>query len=271
MKPLLFLVIIILSTATSCRKVCDFIHDHPDAHASLCRITKIFVKGYFGNPDTFNIAYNTKGNPLSMLATSPPGTTGNVDQYYRYDRFERLSDYMYTFIGAEGAVSWHKYGYPRKDFVTDTSMMYIGNVHGPSPTAAAAGYYGITGYTLDIHGRVVKKWDIPNDPHQPPQLVETFTYDANGNRPLPDTLTYDNKVNIYRTNKTWQFVYNDYSRNNPVLKGLFAPQPSYNDFGLPVTLPNLESFNLYPFFLENKNPEMVIAYACSMPKGPIDY
>jgi len=259
----------------SCRKVYDFIHDHPDARDTLCRITTISTVGYFGNHDVYTVTYNTKGNPISMLDASPVGTSGNIDQYFRYDRFNRLSDYMWTFIGAKGGVvAWHKYAYPRKNFVTDTTISYIDvNVDtGASPIAASLDYYTITGYTLDAHERIWKIWSIPNDPLQPPVLQTTISYDANGNLPLSDsTLAYDNKVNIYRTNKTWQFVYNNYSRNNVIKPGLFEPLPTYNDFGLPLTLPNLTSNNIYYFLLVNSGPPMQITYACSAPKGPVSY
>jgi len=255
----------------SCRKACDFIHDHPDAHDSLCRITRLTVRGFFRNPDTFNIAYNAKGNPVSMLAKDPPGTLGNVDHYYRYDRFDRLSDYMITFIGSTGAIGWDKYAYPRKDYVTDTSFSYVGTVDGPSPVSTGVTSYSIRAYTLDAHGRIVKVWEVPTDPHQPPVLQRTITYDANGNLPLPSPdLSYDDKVNIYRTSKTWQFVYNDYSRNN-VIKDDHLFFPTYNSFGLPLYIRNLESYYIYPFNIENTDPVMTVTYACSPPHGPVNY
>jgi len=56
MKHLLFPAIIFLFATTSCRKVFDFIRDHPDAHDSLCRITKINVTGAFNEPDEFDMS-----------------------------------------------------------------------------------------------------------------------------------------------------------------------------------------------------------------------
>ena len=271
-KLIVFAFAISLISQSSCRKVYDFIRDHPDAHDSLCRITRIYARGYFGHPDTFNIAYNAKGSPLSMLATGPYGTSGNLDQYFRYDRYNRLTDYLWTFIKSNGALVWHKYGYPRPNFVTDTVISYTGEIHGPSPIAASSYYYYIVGYTLDAHDRIERVWGLPNDPHEPPQPGGLIIYDANGNLPPSDSgVVYDNMVNPYRTNKVWQFVYNDYSRNNQVLTGLFAPTPIYNSFGLPVSLPNLNIRNYIIFFLSNTDPAMQFEYACSPPKGPINY
>jgi len=274
MKPLLFLAIIILFTATSCRKVCDFIRDHPDAHDSLCRVTKFYVTNILGTPDTFYLTYNTKGDPVSMLSTSHQDAPGNLDQYYRYDRFGRLSDNMLTFIKEFGAVFWHKYAYPRKDYILDTLLVYQGDdVRGPSPNAAAIGGYGLKAYSLDAHDRIVKIWSL-NDPHHP-QLMEEIKYDANGNKIQSDSaLKYDDKVNPYRTNKVWQFLYNDYSRNNLILNDPFVYVNNiYNEFGLPTQLVNLENHNpnILLFGSTNIAPYIHITYACSAPKGPINY
>jgi hypothetical protein len=261
-------VFIILCTQSSCRKVYDYIREHPDGHESLCRITQIRVVDYANTLDTFDITYNAQGNPVSMLGTSPYHVYSNIEQYFRYDHFGRLSDFLYTYINSEGALIWHKYGYPRKNFVTDTVINYPdAAVDGPAPIAGAGpGYYYIRGWTLDAHDRIVKAWSIPNDPHEPPLLEGTITYDANGNKVLsrPD-LTYDNKVNPYRTNKIWQFVYNDYSRNN-VLQADHSFTPVYNDFGLPLNILNLSTYNLdLPFNIQNSGLQLDLTYACSAP------
>ena len=267
-------IFIVLCTQSSCRKVYDYIRDHPDGHDSLCRITQIKAVDFYGFNDTFNITYNRKWDPVSMLSTSTYFTGSNIEQYFRYDSRGRLSDYFYTYIKAEGALLWHKYGYPRDNFVTDTLMEYTGTIHGPTPIAGQGEniYYSIIGYTLDAHGRIVKGWFIPNDPDQPLQLAGTTTYDANGNKVLSiPELTYDNKVNAYRTSKVWQFVYQDYSRNNVVRNdGLFTPL--YNSFGLPLNIRNLSTYYLYlPFEIQNSAPQLDMTYACTAPKGPVDY
>lgn len=247
-----FIAFIILSTQSSCRKVYDYIHDHPDGHESLCRITQVRLLGYAHDRDTFNVIYNSQGNPVSMLATDEVPNATNFDQYFRYDHHGRLSDYLVTFTQATGILIWHKYSYPRNNFVVDTVINYSDAAFdGPAPIAGVgAGYYYIQDWSLDAHGRIVNG---------------TTTYDANGNKVLsrPD-LTYDNKVNPYRTNKIWQFVYNDYSRNN-VLQADHSFTPVYNDFGLPLSIPNLLPFYVQHFGLENTGPQVDISYACSAP------
>lgn len=228
---------------------------------------------YTGTLDTFDITYNAQGNPVSMLGTSPYHVYSNVEQYFRYDHFGRLSVWLFTYINSEGVLVWHKYGYPRNNFVTDTVIEYTGFVDGPAPIAKESelGYY-ILGYTLDARGRGVETWSIPNDPSEPPHLEGTTTYDANGNKVLSiPGLTYDNKVSVYRTNKVWQFVYGDYSRNN-VLRNDGAFTPLYNSFGLPLNIRNLTTYYVYlPFNIQDSGPQLDISYACSAPKGPVDY
>jgi len=285
MKPLLFLTVIILITgATSCRKVLDYIRDHPDAHDSLCRVAVISVKHGNTFDDVLTVTYNKKGDPVTVLSHSQYSNGG---QYFRYDRLSRLTDYIQTDIWDTGqatysVVTWHKYAYPRPNFVTDTSFMYSGDAAKPAPNAADDPLgYSIVGYTFDAHGRIGQYWDVSKDPHQPPQPGAKVIYDANGNLPLPtfspgDTaLYYDDKVHPYRTNKVWQFVYRNYSRNNILIHNPpfipIYPPTVYNDFGLPLNLPNLKPSVSDLFGVYNTDIVMNIAYACTMPKGPVNY
>ena len=268
-----------LSTATSCRKAFDFIRDHPGAHASFCRVDTIRIK--FDNPsdDVLTVTYNKKGDPVTVLSHSKFSVGG---QYFRYDLLNRLTDYIQTDIWDTGqapfAVNWHKYGYPRPGFVTDTTFSDFGDASKPAPNAAddPIGYF-IVGYTFDAQGRIDRYWSVSKDPHQPPRPGAKIIYDANGNQPLTNAERYyDNKVNAYRTNKVWQFVYHNYSRNNelplsPDPGVIILPSPVYNDLGLPLLLPNSFERNMIFFGLSSTGPTFNITYACSMPKGPIDY
>ena len=261
-------VFIILSTQSSCRKVIDYIRDHPDGHDTPCRITQIRVAVSPERPDTFNITYNAQGNPLTMLSTKPYYSGSNFEQYFRYDRFGRLSDYYTAFIKAEGVMLWHKYAYPHDNLVTDTLIPYTGSIHGPAPIASdnPFGYY-ITGYTFDAQGRMAKVWNMPYTSQGSPQLDHEITYDANGNQPHSDPgFSYDNKVNVYRTSKVWQFVYFDYSRNNLVRDdGTFTP--TYNSFGLPLNLRALRIYTIRPYFdLFDTGTEITLSYACTAPQ-----
>jgi len=268
MKYLLLPAIIILFTSTiSCRKLIDYIRDHPGAHDSLCQVTVL----KFNKENKYFISYNDKGNPITMKDANR--SLAAFDRYFRYDRFNRLSDFLVAYPGSFVADIWHKYGYPRPGYVTDTVMFYDSqNVNGPSPLAMNSYQYDISGYTLDAHERIVKIWSIPNDPPHIPVLYKEVHYDANGNLSLssPD-LSYDDKVNPYRTNKVWQFLFQDYSRNN-IVKNDHLFFTTYNSFGLPLAIRNLQSYNIYVFGVDNiEAAQMDITYACSAPGGSINY
>jgi len=278
MKKLFSLAVLIaLFTTPSCRKIVDYVKEHPGIQDSLCRVTKIGIKGFYGNPDEYIVYYNAKGNPDSLIDNNPVGTIGNSRYFFKYDNTDRLSDFMWAETIVSGmpwfAIIWHKYIYVQPDYIVDTTLTYAGDVRQPAPAAADAAYYTITAFTLDGYGRIIKQWSIqePNEPPHAPVLTQTFTYDNRGNKVLSDpALAYDNKVNVYLTNKVWRFLYNDYSINN-VIKAGSSPVPSYNVFGLPLRLPNLTDNNIRLFGLYNTDSTVDISYACPVSKGPIDY
>jgi hypothetical protein len=270
-------VFMALSLLSSCKKAYDYIEDHPNTYPP-CRITNYRVMLSDGSQNNFVVTYNQEGNPITMMDSDRVNAVGD-DQYFRYDKLNRLSDYMITYAPALGAVEWHKYVYPRPDYIIDTAMFYdTGLVTGPSPIAGNTTEYRINAYTLDHFGRVAKVWSIPNDSPHTPSIQATIVYDANGNLPLIHEgpgeipiLGYDDKVNMFRTNKVWQFVYQDYSANNIIIPDS-SSSLRYNAFGLPLNLLNLTYFQIYPF--EEYNPgglEAIVDYACSFPKGPVDY
>jgi len=269
MKLLLFPVIIILFTTTSCRKVFDYIRDHPDIHDTVCHITQINMLGLTGKPDTFTVLYNTKGDPTDILERSPALSIDNVEHHFRYDKFGRLLWYFINYSpqygsgtpNQMGGLIFHKYEYPRKNFVVDTTIQYT---PGYPPLYDSAFYAQINGYTLDEKGRIIKVWNVFRDPHTPPQLDHDVVYDANGNLPLsnPD-LVYDDKINVYRTSKIFQFVFQDFSRNNPINTANAYPA-FYNAFGLPTTLPKSDQY-YGSLFGADSGPTINFVYACTLP------
>jgi hypothetical protein len=129
------------------------------------------------------VTYNAKGNPIIMGKTNELDYIVNDDQHFRYDNFDRLTDYIITFPESPGAIQWHKYFYPNDGFikVVDTLMVAIGDVNDPPPNASSAYLYTITGYTFDALDRISQRWSMPKDYGQKPQFLFEYVYDANGN------------------------------------------------------------------------------------------
>ena len=268
----------ILFTFSSCKKGYEIIHN-PDGHPSPCQITKFDIQSFYFTPDEYVIGYNAAGNPDSMIDIHPIDNLGNPRYFFRYDSLNRLTDWMitnqpYSTTGGYFAFSWHKYEYVHPNYITDTMITYAGDVRGPRPIASATLTTNtVKAYTLDIHGRISKIWSLreANGPDHAPVLLTTNIYDTNGNLPLTDTsLTYDNKINYYRTNKVWEFIFNNYSRNNIVKKNSTFT-PVYNTYWFPTSLENYDPFSVRPFGVINNSLTLDITYACSMDHGPVDY
>jgi len=272
--------VIVIFVLSSCRKYSGPV-PNPYHHDTTCQVTALDVTGLYG-PLHYAVTYNGHGNPISLLVAMDslsPYAPG-LNYYYRYDSLNRLTDQLVTGLHDTRVGYWQKYVYAQPDFIIDTAMTFnvedpasLPDVSAPAPNAAQAYYYNIAGYTLDSYGRVIKGWNIPQDPSQPQTLAWTRSYDANGDRILSNPgYTYDNKINPYLTNRVWQFLFVDYSIHNAIRTDSSYTNV-YNAYGLPVDMQNLADFNDfgYPFGINNLGLGIQITYACSMPKGPVGY
>ena len=251
---------------SSCRKL-DLLQSDPrngKTDFKQCTITEI-TNGIADGPDAAHriMTYNNKRDPI--VAEPASVGTGSPRWLFYYDKKGRLVTYAGVYNGG-GFEFWHNYHYDNMDRIVSDSNYAFGAV-GNLPGAFGWRHSQVT---YDHLNRVVKEDVTASPSEQVSPFTITYLYDATGNLD-GSSFAYDNKVNPYRTNKVWQFVFKDYSRNNRVLTGLFAPVPTYNDFGLPVSLPNLRLPNFILFFLSSTGPAMDITYACSPPKGPINY
>src|SRR5260370_11911648 len=86
----LFLSLIVL--LPGCKKLFDYLEDHPDAAPGFCRIEQFnFTQPLvdFPDRDTITFTYNAMGNPVT--ATRPHPGTGSTDFVFLYDRHDRLT------------------------------------------------------------------------------------------------------------------------------------------------------------------------------------
>ena len=284
MSKFFLFALAVLITLPSCRKVYDFIHDNPDARDTLCRITRLTFSAYDpsipqGNILQLGVTYNAKGNPLSLTEINPGKPIYTTELYFRYDRFDRLTDFMYTVAGGPfydstrpgDPLLWHKYSYPRPDIIVDTFIEYLtAPLNGPPPIAQPGATIFL--YKFNAAGKMIASATTTNLPNQPPPVFNLIAYDARGNRDLSvyTNIVYDNSINPYRTNKVWQLVFGDYSRNSPIFTTSDATPT--NQYGLPTRLPyittaDVRNFDWYSYYV----PYYYIEYACSAPKGPINY
>jgi hypothetical protein len=220
--------LLIVSTAfglfflSSCSKGIPF--KEPSEVVNACRIEAFKTSAQAGSLpfSTLSISYNTKGNPVAILPDPPVIATGFY-LHFRYDGYDRLTDYIISFPDEPGAVIWHRYSYPDRQTIVDTSYDYVGLIDGPPPTFSFDTYVHV--YRLDGLDRIISDNDAP------------FQYDRNGNL-IRTGVSYDNHVNFLRTNIVWMLINKDFSRNNPLNGVPNALTPlqitGYNFYGLPL-------------------------------------
>ncbi|MCW3465956.1 hypothetical protein [Chitinophaga nivalis] len=201
---------------------------------------------YMHMPGRIEIAdfyYDHQGKPTRVTVTTTDASyqVQNTPYYFRYDQQGRLHDFIITSKPDPGnplpyhedIIGWHRYGYPDAVTVLDTVYFYLGwyadSCREPGVLASPGAYYT---HQLDYKGRIVET------------KVGGYTYTYSYN-PLGDKagFTYDHQPGIYRTNKVWQFVFNDFSTHN-----ILGPTPpgvgkivAYNYFGLPAVLSEHEN------------------------------
>lgn len=204
----------------------------------FCSIQRLLVNA---NP-VVTFHYNAEGNPISMLTNYGP-FANNIIYYFRYDLYQRLIAFDRRELRATGdsiTVSRHRYSYPDESIIIDTLYWF----NSPIPNL-------IYTYNLDARGRVVKSTYPLEDPFPP--VITDYVYDGNGNLERPG-VTYDNKMNLFCTNRIWQFIFRDYSENNPSSFGLIS---SYNSFNLPTHMGSASGY-----LFENSYRNLVISYSC---------
>lgn len=212
--------------------------DH-EGHEGLQIATIKPYPGESGSGDSLIFRYNDHGNPVSITRMTDGGTASYI---FRYDAQQRLTDYAGPC--QDGLFeSWHHYYYDNSSNIAGDTVYYFGQVGdaGPLPDPAAAKPYDrlpvrqTDRYEYDQESRMVK---VIRNFTEGDEMSMLYTYNAAGNlekrytafSASPDlnyTTTfgpYDNKVNMHRTHPVWQFIDQDYSRNNPFTADAYNAQ-----------------------------------------------
>lgn len=213
---------------SSCKKAIDIIEHHGEKGCDVCKVEQI-IANHDGHQDVVNVDYNKKGNPIKMLVNN--NYYQNTTQTFRYDNQDRLQDYMITYGNNTGVLIWHRYHYQSEKIIIDSIINYAGELSDSQPPPFDPQYSRINKIYLDDLGRIIKIKNI----YPYPMTKWTYTYNASGNKVGN---MYDNGINVYKTNKVWQFVYNDFSVNNPIYSNIGVSThllkiSDYNFFGLP--------------------------------------
>lgn len=251
-KSLITIIVSILALTVlpGCKKGNELFMDRGAFELKDCPITQI-VRNQFSIPDTMAFTYNSWGDPVS-IERLPYAGTGAPHYVFKYDNKRRLTDIIGLYTGGSSAEVWHKYFYenPGKGNITrDSSFGFVTIKNG---VITGFLYCAVTYLNYDKYDRIINDSVIITN-HPEYTLVHTYAYDENGNRV---GRTYDNKINMHRTNKIWMFYDRDYSVNNP----FFAD--SYNATGLPTQFTSSTKNVLFIKFMGEDFFNARIAYGC---------
>jgi hypothetical protein len=216
---------------SGCDKVKDAIVKDPLADLKVCNIKSFTITNTYFTRSAI-CTYNAYGNPVS-ITFSKVGTS-IPNELFKYDSRQRLTDHVQPYDN-DTYEQWHKFTYDNNDrIISAANYLNFGRVStGPQGSPGSNTYF-----EYDANGRITKTKTVYVGSSSSP-LVSSYAYDDNGNRIRPG-VTYDNKVNVHRTNKIWMFIDRDYSVNNPVV------MQTYNKYGLPTEVGS----GAGPYFLQ---------------------
>lgn len=214
--------------SSGCKKLLDYIGEHPGQGGSnYCAIREFAYRGpYYNTWDTLKFSYNAAGNPVTIMRNQTG--TSRLNYFFQYDKKNRLTNLIggYGNTPTSGLEIWNRYFYDASNRIVLDSVYFFPELVNGQPTAGEYGSAYIVKYEYDGKDRVTK---ASYEEGQPITYVETYSYDASGNK---TGNSYDNKVNFHQTNKIWMFLDREYSVNNPVTSASYT----YNSTGLPVTI-----------------------------------
>lgn len=237
----------VLFTFSGCQKIWDYFDDHHN-HAAKCRIEEIQFTtemedgGSQAGHAVFS--YDNNDNPTQIQIYDPGNDSWPGDKGFRCDSDNRLIVYVEDmFISV-----WHKYIYVNATTIIDSSFVYSSGDYTVTDRPDTHVYTRVSKITLDNRGRIIRD---ENDMDG----TKEYNYDFRGNLIRPG-VTYTGKTNIRQTNRVWQFIDRDYSKNQPA-----GEVETFNSNNLPYQFSNEFSmsggFNVLPI-----HPGAVVRYRC---------
>jgi hypothetical protein len=220
-----------------CKKIDEYFHED-NLVVTGCDLATIEVPWNDGESNSYTTGvctYNAQRQPERIVFNRTCITGAPAASYlFRYDATHRLTDFI------EACDSyfdrWHVYTYNSRGQIVGDSVYVWGNMDGNPPSESdrddLARYVA---YTYDSENRIasaIEYLEAPNEGGGTTVYTDTtyYNYNSEGNLIRPGA-TYDDKINICRTNKIWMFINRDYSRNN------YIAATSYNSNGLPLEFP----------------------------------
>lgn len=228
----------------------SYLEHKPNAEVNECQILQVNYTVGTRN-DVLQFTYNSSGNPTA-ITRALGGHTGYPNFIFRYDEKNRMSEMIGSYDNNTVAEFWHKYWYDNKDQIVLDSAYIFPRITNGFPENAYISQ--ATFYTYDNKQRIIR--DSTSFSNSASPTVHTYLYDADGNR---GGNTYDDQININRTNKIWMFLNRDYSVNNP-----FKAE-GYTVVGLPSSV-NLSATERAISFLGTSISKAQIIYDCNNAK-----
>jgi YD repeat-containing protein len=190
--------------------------------STYCRIESLWENAGAPNQRFILFLYDEFENPVAI--TTPVPTTGHPYRTFKYDQYHRLREYRGEYSNGNYEF-WHFYGIDLNGRIGTDTMYTLGTIGATGP----ATYFerAISKITYDGQGRIIKV--VTTTQTNPSQTETNYTYDGAGNLVRPG-VTYDNKMNLNRTNDIWQFLNRDYSMNNAFVA------EAYNPAGFPTII-----------------------------------
>lgn len=222
-----------------------------------------FFQGQDPAAEIVPIEYNSLENPTRI--TTYGGMFDSTRSVFSYDasaRVKRLVRYGYHMMNnGLNYTTTYNFAYQGTTSITVSRVTTPGALWAPFDT-------GYTKLYLDSEGRVKEKREYLASTDATAQYILKYAYNSAGNLLnilyiVPDegqmTLArfdaYDTKKNLYRTNKIWQMLMEQYSTNNPTD---YTVQWPGADFKMRFTVNYLYNLPGYPVSYDRERQDYYI-------------